>query len=46
MFVSGPMEVAADMERHPFGMQANVAFDSPRSTAPLDVVIVGTVRQD
>jgi 15-cis-phytoene desaturase len=29
------------MERHPFGMQANVAFDSPRSTAPLDAVIVG-----
>jgi 15-cis-phytoene desaturase len=41
MFVSGPMEMAVDMESHLFGMQANVAFDSPRSTAPLDAIIVG-----
>jgi 15-cis-phytoene desaturase len=35
------MEMAVDMESHLFGMQANVAFDSPRSTAPLDAIIVG-----
>jgi 15-cis-phytoene desaturase len=41
MFVSGPMEMATDMEGHTFGMQANVAFDRPQATAPLDVLIVG-----
>jgi 15-cis-phytoene desaturase len=35
------MEMVADMERLTFGMQANVAFDRPRATAPLDAVIVG-----
>jgi uncharacterized protein with NAD-binding domain and iron-sulfur cluster len=29
------------MERHTFGMQANVAFESTPDTAPLDAIIVG-----
>ena len=41
MFVSGPMEMAADMERRTFGMQANVAFERPHGTIPLDVIVVG-----
>jgi 15-cis-phytoene desaturase len=35
------MEMVADMERHMFGMQANVAFDSPRDTATVDTIVVG-----
>jgi 15-cis-phytoene desaturase len=35
------MEMAADMERHVFGMQANVAFERPQATAPLAAIIVG-----
>jgi 15-cis-phytoene desaturase len=29
------------MERHTFGMQANVAFERPRAIAPLDAIVVG-----
>jgi uncharacterized protein with NAD-binding domain and iron-sulfur cluster len=35
------MEMAADMESLTFGMQANVAFEPPQATAPLDAIIVG-----
>jgi 15-cis-phytoene desaturase len=35
------MEMATDMERHTFGMQANVAFDSAQALAPFDAIVVG-----
>jgi uncharacterized protein with NAD-binding domain and iron-sulfur cluster len=35
------MEMVADMEGLTFGMQANVAFDRPQATAPLDAIVVG-----
>jgi 15-cis-phytoene desaturase len=35
------MEMVADMERQTFGMQVNVAFESPRGTATVDTIVVG-----
>jgi 15-cis-phytoene desaturase len=35
------MEIAANMERVVFGMQANVAFERPQTTAPVDTIVIG-----